>query len=82
MSVIGPALGHGFRLALTGIGIGLAMSLALARLISFLLYELPAFDPVTFVLAPTVLLFVILSAAFLPAFRAIRINPGEALRSE
>ncbi len=82
MSVLGLVVGHGFRLALTGIGIGLAMSLALAKLISLLLYGLPAFDPVTFVLAPTVLLFVTMSAAFLPAFRAIRINPVEALRTE
>lgn len=82
MNVLGLALGQGFRSALTGIGIGLAMSLALARLIAFFLYGLPAFDPVTFILAPAVLLFVTLSAAFLPAFRAIRINPVEALRSE
>ena len=82
MTVLGLVVGHGFCLALTGVGIGLAMSVALARLISLLLYGLPAFDPVTFILAPTVLLLVTLSAAFLPAIRAIRINPIEALRSE
>jgi ABC-type antimicrobial peptide transport system permease subunit len=81
-NVLGLALGHGFRSALIGIGIGLAMSIALARLISSFLYGLPAFDPVTFILAPTALLFVTLTAAFLPALRAIRINPVEALRSE
>lgn len=82
MNVLGLVVGHGFRLALTGVGIGLALSLALARLISLLLYGLPAFDPVTFVLAPAVLLLITLLAAFLPAIRAIRINPVEALRSE
>jgi putative ABC transport system permease protein len=60
----------------------MAISLALARLISSFLYGVPPVDPVTFLLAPLVLLAVALLAAVLPAIRALRINPVEALRAE
>jgi ABC-type antimicrobial peptide transport system permease subunit len=50
--------------------------------ISSFLYGVPPVDPVTFFLAPLVLLAVALLAAGIPALRALRINPVEALRAE
>jgi putative ABC transport system permease protein len=81
-NVLRLVLGHGLKLTLPGIAAGMAISLALARLISSFLYGVPPVDPVTFLLAPLVLLAVALLAAGIPAMRALRINPVEALRTE
>ena len=81
-SVLRLVLGHGLRLTAPGIVAGMAISLALARLISSFLYGAPPVDPVTFLFAPLVLLAVALLAALVPAIRALRINPVEALRAE
>jgi len=81
-NVLRLVLGHGLKLTLPGIAAGMAISLALARLISSFLYGVPPVDPVTFLLAPLVLLAVALLAAVLPAIRALGINPVEALRAE
>ena len=81
-NVLRLVLGQGLRLTAPGIVAGMAISLGLARLIASFLYGVPPLDPVTFLLAPLVLLAVALLAAMLPAMRAVRINPIEALRSE
>jgi ABC-type antimicrobial peptide transport system permease subunit len=73
-------LGHGLGLTWAGIGIGLAGALALTRLMSSLLYETSATDPVTF--AGSALLFTAaaLLASYLPARRATQIDPAGTLR--
>jgi putative ABC transport system permease protein len=81
-SVLRLVLGQGLKLTTPGIAAGMAISLALTKLISSFLYGVPPVDPVTFVFAPLVLLFVALLAALIPAMRAVRINPLEALRAE
>jgi len=80
-SILGLVLGHGFKLAAPGLLAGIAISLALARLISSFLYGVPPVDPITFLLAPLLLLAVALFAAWIPATRALRINPVDALRA-
>jgi len=81
-SVVRLVVGHCVRLAGIGIAVGLAASFLLARVISSLLYGMPAFDLPAFVGAPLVLLVVAILAASRPALRATRINAVEALRSE
>ena len=81
-NVLRLVLGQGLRLTAPGIVAGMAISLGLARLIASFLYGVPPVDPVTFFFAPLVLLAVVLFAAMLPAMRAVRINPIDALRSE
>ena len=81
-NVLRLVLGRGLKLTLPGIAAGMAISLGLARLISSFLYGVPPLDPVTFLLAPLVLLAVALLAAGIPAMRALRINPVDALRTE
>jgi putative ABC transport system permease protein len=72
----------GMRLVLVAIGIGLAGSLALTRLIAGLLYEVRPADPLTFLAIALLLAAVALFACYLPARRATRVDPALALRSE
>ena len=73
---------HGMRLALIGIVLGLCFSLGLTRLISGFLFGVQARDLAVFVLTPIFLSGVAFLAVWLPARRASRLNPLEALRHE
>ena len=75
-------VGSGARLALAGIAIGLAGALALTRLLSSLLFEVRATDPVTFAAVALLLAAVALLACYVPARRAMRADPMFALRYE
>ncbi|MGH9570885.1 MAG: FtsX-like permease family protein, partial [Candidatus Angelobacter sp.] len=72
---------QGCRLALLGIAIGLASALALTRLMASFLYKVGAQDLMTFLLAPLMFLAIALLASYLPAWRATKVDPVEALRS-
>jgi putative ABC transport system permease protein len=75
-------VGSGARLALAGIAIGLAGALALTRLLSSLLFEVRATDPITFAAVALLLAAVALLACYVPARRAMRADPMFALRYE
>jgi putative ABC transport system permease protein len=75
-------LGQGARLALVGVGIGLVASLGAARLVRSLLFGVGVGDPVTFVVVTGLLIGVALLACYVPARRAMRVNPIDALRHE
>jgi putative ABC transport system permease protein len=75
-------LGQGLRLAILGVGIGTAGSLALTRLLSSLLFGISATDPITFGGVALLLAIVALLACYLPARRAMRVDPMVALRYE
>jgi predicted permease len=72
---------QGLLLAVGGVAIGLAAAIALARLVTNLLYGVTANDPVTFAVIPVVLLAVAVVATYLPASRASRVDPVDALRT-
>jgi putative ABC transport system permease protein len=82
--ILRMVVGHGLRLTITGIAIGLAAALAMswimASMLSGLLYRISARDVTTFVLAPVVFLVISLVASYLPARRATQVDPNEALR--
>jgi putative ABC transport system permease protein len=71
---------QGTLLALTGIVIGLIASLALTRLMASLLYHVGTHDGLTFALTSAVLLIIAVAASYIPARRATKVNPIEALK--
>jgi len=75
-------LEQGVRLAVAGVGIGLVAALLLTRVMRSMLFGVGVVDPETFVLVPLVLLAVAALASYVPARRATRVDPIEALRSE
>ena len=75
-------LSQGSKLAALGIVVGLALALAVTRLLSSFLYGVSPFDPVTFIGVPVLLTLVALLACWLPARRATRVDPIVALRAE
>lgn len=80
--VLRLVIGQGIRLTLMGIVLGIAGSLMLVRLLTNLLYGVSASDPLTFAVVSAVLLVVALLACYIPARRAMKIDPMVALRHE
>jgi predicted permease len=75
-------VGQGFRLAWMGTGIGLAASLAMTRLLQTMLFGIKPTDPATFLAVGLLLSGVALLACYIPARRAMRVDPIVALRHE
>jgi putative ABC transport system permease protein len=75
-------VGQGAKLALAGVAIGIAGGLMLTRLMSGLLYGVQATDPLTYGAVAILLMLVALAACFLPARRAMLVDPIVALRYE
>jgi putative ABC transport system permease protein len=75
-------VGQGLALVGIGLGVGAAVSFAIARTVASLLYQTPSHDVVTFSSVPVVLLLVSLVACALPAYRASRVEAASALRAE
>jgi predicted permease len=73
-------LGHGVKMALIGVAAGLAASLALTRLMARLLFGVSVYDPLTFLAVTCLLVLVALAASYIPARRAMRVDPMVALR--
>jgi predicted permease len=80
--LLGMVLGQGVRLAAVGIVIGLGIALLAGGRIAPLLFETSPRDPLTFGVVAAVLLAVAAAAAVLPAWRATRVDPSEALRGD
>ncbi len=80
--VLRLVMGHGLLLATTGVVIGLAAAFFLTRLMESLLFGVTATDPLTFVAIAALQMLVALAASFVPARRALKVDPMIALRYE
>jgi predicted permease len=80
--VLRLVLAGSLRLGAWGLAIGLLASVAVARVLGGLLYGVSTTDPLTFAVVPIALALVVLIATYLPARRAVGLNPTTALRNE
>jgi ABC-type antimicrobial peptide transport system permease subunit len=80
--VLSLVVRQGLLLTGAGLAIGTVGALALSRLLDRMLFGVGARDPATFIVVVVVLLVVALAASWAPAWRATRVSPLEALRSE
>jgi ABC-type antimicrobial peptide transport system permease subunit len=80
--VLGLVIGQGMRLAALGAVIGLLASIAASRVLRNQLFQVSAFDPLTFSAMAAVLICAALLASYVPAQRATRVDPTDALRYE
>ncbi len=80
--VLRMVLGRGLRLALAGGAVGIVAAAAASRLLTTFLFGVTPLDPWTYVAVSGVLIAIALLASFLPARRAVRLDPVIALRSE
>jgi ABC-type antimicrobial peptide transport system permease subunit len=81
-NVLGLIVGQGLRLAAVGIVLGLAGAFGVTRVIGTLLYNVTATDPVSFASVAGFLALVAALASYVPARRAMAVDPIVALRSE
>jgi putative ABC transport system permease protein len=82
VNVLKLVVGEGLDLTLVGVGLGIAGALVLTRFLSSLLYGVNPADPLTFVVVPLILVVVAVTASYIPARRATRVDPMVALRYE
>jgi putative ABC transport system permease protein len=80
--VLRMVVGDGMRLAGAGLAIGLMASLIVMRYLQSQLYGIQSTDPITFVCVPAALALIALAACYIPARRATKVDPLDALRHE
>ena len=80
--VLRLVVGQGIILAMVGAAVGVGVALGVTRYLSTMLYDVHANDPVTIASVAILLLFVALAACYIPARRAMRVDPMVALRHE
>jgi putative ABC transport system permease protein len=81
-NILRLVVGEGLRLAALGVAVGVIVSLMMTRLLSSLLFGISPADPLTFTGIMLLLVLVTLAACYIPARRAMRVDPARALRYE
>jgi len=80
--VLRMVIGHGAKMALIGVAFGVGAALGLTRLMANQLFGVSAHDPLTFAGVAMLLVLVAIAACYIPARRAMRVDPVVALRHE
>jgi putative ABC transport system permease protein len=75
-------IGQALKFGMIGVGVGVVAAIGLTRVMATLLFQVSPTDPVTFVLVAAFLIGISVTAAYVPALRATRIDPNHALRYE
>lgn len=81
-AIVARVVAGGLRLAAVGVALGAVLAVATSRVLGSLLYGVNPADPVTFVAITLLVVAIALVASYVPARRALRIEPIEALRAE
>jgi len=81
-NVLGMVLRRGITLTLIGVAFGVVATLGVTRLISSMIFGVSPYDPLTFVAVAAILSIVALLACYIPARRAMKVDPMVALRYE
>jgi putative ABC transport system permease protein len=82
VQVLRMVIGSGLKLAVVGVGVGIIVALGATRSLTTLLYQVAPNDPLTFIAVPILFVAVAVAACYLPARRAMRVDPMVALRYE
>lgn len=82
LDVLKLVVGHGLKLVIIGVLVGLAGAYVLTRAVSALLFGVGSADLATFAITPLALMIVALVACYIPARRAARVDPANALRAQ
>jgi ABC-type antimicrobial peptide transport system permease subunit len=80
--VIGMVIGRALALAVRGVAIGGLASLVVGQIVAGLLFQVPPYDPITFVTVAVLLTLTAVAAAATPAARAAQVDPISALRTD
>ena len=72
----------GLRMLMAGAALGVGLGLAVSKLLKSLLFEVSAYDPVTFIVVPVLLMLVAMVAILVPARAGMRVDPAVTLRAE
>ncbi len=80
--VLRLVIGYGTKMALIGVTIGIVAALGLTRLMTNQLFGVSAHDPLTFAAVACLLILVAIAACYIPARRALRVDPMVALRHD
>jgi ABC-type antimicrobial peptide transport system permease subunit len=81
-AVLRMIMGEGIVMLASGLVVGLLLAVATGKILSGILYEVSALDPIAFTVAPLMLAIAAVIATWLPARRATQVNPIQALRTE
>ncbi|MBL8152332.1 MAG: FtsX-like permease family protein, partial [Blastocatellia bacterium] len=81
-SVLRMIVGQGLKLAVLGVGLGLAGAIAVTRLISSMLFNTSTTDPVTFTVISSLIIFTAGLASYFPAHKATKVDPMIAIRNQ
>jgi len=82
LQVMGMVIGQGLKLALIGVAVGVLGALGATRSLATILYQVAPNDPLTFIAVPIVFAVLAAAACYVPARRAMRVDPLVALRYE
>jgi len=81
-NIFGMVIGYGLKLVVAGLAIGVGLAAGLSRFLSTLLVNTGALDPLAYVSASLLLVIVAALGCYVPARRAVRVDPMVALRCE
>ena len=82
VNILGLIAKDGLRMVVVGLALGLGTALVVSRMLKALLFQVSAYDPLTYIVVPLLLSLVALVAILIPARAGMRVEPAITLRAE